>query len=51
MNTETARDPMKHQEETAVFVSQNPAFVLNTQRTGKQLIVYGQQTQPTQRRN
>lgn len=29
-------DPMKHQEETAVFVSQNPkAFVLNTQRTGK----------------
>lgn len=29
-------DPMHHQEETAVFVSQNPnAFVLNTQRTGK----------------
>lgn len=29
-------DPMKHQAETAVFVSQNPkAFVLNTQRTGK----------------
>ena len=29
-------DPMHHQAETAVFVSQNPkAFVLNTQRTGK----------------
>lgn len=29
-------DPMHHQKETAVFVSQNPrAFVLNTQRTGK----------------
>lgn len=29
-------DPMAHQEDTAVFVSQNPnAFVLNTQRTGK----------------
>lgn len=29
-------DPMKHQAETAVFVSQNPkSFVLNTQRTGK----------------
>lgn len=29
-------DPMKHQVETAVFVSQYPkAFVLNTQRTGK----------------
>lgn len=29
-------DPMKHQAETAVFVSQNPkAYVLNTQRTGK----------------
>lgn len=29
-------DPMQHQEETAVFASQNPkAFVLNTQRTGK----------------
>lgn len=29
-------NPMSHQEETAVFVSQNPkAFVLNTQRTGK----------------
>lgn len=29
-------DPMHHQRETAVFVSQNPkAFVLNTQRTGK----------------
>lgn len=29
-------DPMNHQVETAVFVSQNPkAFVLNTQRTGK----------------
>lgn len=29
-------DPMKHQVETSVFVSQNPkAFVLNEQRTGK----------------
>lgn len=29
-------DPMYHQKETAVFVTQNPrAFVLNTQRTGK----------------
>lgn len=29
-------DPMYHQKETAVFVSQNPkSFVLNTQRTGK----------------
>lgn len=29
-------DPMEHQKDTAVFVSQNPkAFVLNTQRTGK----------------